>query len=295
MFLIDLRSVSRAVALGLVWAGLLATAGEAAAQATPARPAAPSTSAMPPPASTANAQYRLAAGDVIRVTVFQNPDLSLEARVSESGVISYPLLGAVQLGGMSVAQAERRIADGLRDGNFVKQPQVSILVSQVRGNQVSVLGQVGRPGRYPLEVADLRLTDMLAIAGGIAPTGAEAVVVVGVRNGQPFRAELDLPSIFGPGRRGDDLVLQNGDAIWVERAPVIYVYGEVQRPGSIRLDRNMSVMQALATAGGITQRGTERGLRVHRREADGKVRVIEPQLNDMLRSDDVVYIRESIF
>jgi polysaccharide biosynthesis/export protein len=90
-------------------------------------------------------------------------------------------------------------------------------------------------------------------------------------------------------------VLQNGDAIWVERAPVIYVYGEVQRPGSIRLDRNMSVMQALATAGGITQRGTERGLRVHRREADGKVRVIEPQLNDMLRSDDVVYIRESIF
>jgi polysaccharide biosynthesis/export protein len=158
-----------------------------------------------------------------------------------------------------------------------------------------VLGQVGRPGRYPLEVADLRLTDMLAIAGGIAPTGAEAVVVVGVRNGQPFRAELDLPSIFGPGRRGDDLVLQNGDAIWVERAPVIYVYGEVQRPGSIRLDRNMSVMQALATAGGITQRGTERGLRVHRREADGKVRVIEPQLNDMLRSDDVVYIRESIF
>lgn len=295
MFLIDLRSVSRAVALGLVWAGLLATADEAAAQATPARPAAPSTSAMPPPASTANAQYRLAAGDVIRVTVFQNPDLSLEARVSESGVISYPLLGAVQLGGMSVAQAERRIADGLRDGNFVKQPQVSILVSQVRGNQVSVLGQVGRPGRYPLEVADLRLTDMLAIAGGIAPTGAEAVVVVGVRNGQPFRAELDLPSIFGPGRRGDDLVLQNGDAIWVERAPVIYVYGEVQRPGSIRLDRNMSVMQALATAGGITQRGTERGLRVHRREADGKVRVIEPQLNDMLRSDDVVYIRESIF
>jgi polysaccharide biosynthesis/export protein len=158
MFLIDLRSVSRAVALGLVWAGLLATADEAAAQATPARPAAPSTSAMPPPASTANAQYRLAAGDVIRVTVFQNPDLSLEARVSESGVISYPLLGAVQLGGMSVAQAERRIADGLRDGNFVKQPQVSILVSQVRGNQVSVLGQVGRPGRYPLEVADLRLT-----------------------------------------------------------------------------------------------------------------------------------------
>lgn len=295
MILIRNHFLSRTLALGLVVLGFAGSAADVMAQAAAPARTAPAASLLPPPASTANAQYRLATGDVIRVTVFQNPDLSLEARVSESGVISYPLLGAVQLGGMSIAQAERRIADGLRDGNFVKQPQVSILVTQVRGNQVSVLGQVGRPGRYPLEVADLRLTDMLAIAGGIAPTGAETVVVVGVRNGQNFRTELDLPSVFGPGRRGDDLVLQNGDAIWVERAPVIYVYGEVQRPGSIRLDRNMSVMQALATAGGITQRGTERGLRVHRREADGKVRVIEPQMTDMLRSDDVVYIRESIF
>ncbi len=244
---------------------------------------------------TAYAQYRLATGDVMRITVFQNPDLTLDARVSEAGTISYPLLGTVELGGLTISQAEKRLADALRDGNFVKQPQISILVTQVRGNQVSVLGHVGHPGRFPLEIADTKLTDVLAAAGGISATGADTIVIVGRRNNQPYRMELDLPAVFGANRRGEDLVIQNGDVIWVERAPVIYLYGEVQRPGSLRLERNMSLMQALAASGGLTQRGTERGLRVHRRDADGKVRVLEVQMTDLLQADDVVYVRESIF
>jgi polysaccharide export outer membrane protein len=246
-------------------------------------------------AGTANAQYRLATGDVIRITVFQNPDLTLEARVSETGVISYPLLGTVSIGNLTLLQAEKKIADGLRDGNFVKQPQVSILVTQVRGHQVSVLGHVGRPGRFPLELADTKLTDILATAGGIAAGGADTVVLVGRRNGQPYRAEIDLPGIFGPGRRGEDLVLQNGDVIWVERAPVVYLYGEIGRPGALRLERGMSLVQALASAGGITQRGTARGLKVHRRDASGTIQILDAQMNDTLRPDDVVYVRESVF
>lgn len=244
---------------------------------------------------TAAPQYRLATGDVIRITVFQNADLSLEARISETGTISYPLLGSVSLGNLTLPQAEKRIVDGLRDGNFVKQPQVSILVTQVRGHQVSVLGHVGRPGRFPLEQADTKLTDIIALAGGISPAGSDTVVLIGRRNGQPYRAEFDLAAVFSAGRRAEDVTLQNGDVIWVERAPVIYLYGEVQRPGSMRLERGMSVMQALASVGGITQRGTLRGLRIHRRDADGKLQVIEAQMNDPLRADDVVYIRESVF
>jgi polysaccharide export outer membrane protein len=245
--------------------------------------------------ATNNSQYRLAAGDVIRISVYQSADLTLETRLTEAGTISYPLLGSVALAGLTVTEAEKRIADGLRNGNFVKQPQVSIAVQQVRGNQVSVLGQVGRPGRYPLETGNVQLTDMIATAGGVIGTGADLVIVVGTRNGQPYRVEVDLPSVFGPGRRSNDLTLQNGDVIWVDRAPVVYLYGEVQRPGSLRLDRGMTVMQALAASGGLTQRGTERGLRVHRRDAQGQVRVIEPAMTDKLQADDIVYIRESVF
>jgi polysaccharide export outer membrane protein len=166
---------------------------------------------------------------------------------------------------------------------------------QVRGNQASVLGQVNRPGRYPIESAELRLTDLLAMAGGVSTAGSERLTVVGTRNRQSYRVEIDLPKVFAEGSRASDIVIQNGDVVWVDRAPTIYIYGEVQRPGAIRLERGMTVMQALASGGGLTLRGTEKGLRVHRKGADGKVEILQPSLDDAVRDSDVIYVRESLF
>jgi polysaccharide export outer membrane protein len=272
----------------------LSAVGSAQAQRNP--PPAPSQAQQQPAAAPAvPAQYRLSQGDIVRITVFQNPDLSIETRINESGAISYPLLGNVTLSGMTISDAEQRIARGLRDGNFVRQPQVTINITQVRGNQVSVLGHVGRPGRYPLETGEVRLTDLLATAGGVTPTGSDIVVVTGTRKGQPFRTEIELPTVFAPNRRGADLMLENGDVVFVERAPTIYMYGEVQRPGALRLERGMTVMQALAAAGGLNQRGTLRGMRVTRKDEAGRTRDVELKLTDTLRPDDVVTVRESIF
>lgn len=251
--------------------------------------------AQTPAAAAAANEYRLGPGDVVRVTVYQNPDLTLETRIGEAGTVSYPLLGSVRLGGNTVSQAEKLIADGLRGGNFVRQPQVSILVVQVRGNQASVLGQVNRPGRYPIEVADMRLSDILAVAGGISTNGADSLTLVGTRDGKPMRKVIDLPGIFRSDSRQDDVIVQNGDVIYVERAPMVYIYGEVQRPGALRLERDMTVMQALATGGGLNLRGTEKGLRVHRRAADGSLQVLTPKMDDVLVPGDVVYVRESLF
>src|SRR5690242_11491300 len=96
-------------------------------------------------ANAPSADYRLGPGDAIRVQVYQNPDLTVEARVSESGSISYPLVGALQLGGLSIGDAENRIAKALLDKRILKAPQVNIVLLQVRGSQVSVLGQVQKP------------------------------------------------------------------------------------------------------------------------------------------------------
>lgn len=238
--------------------------------------------------------YMLGPGDVIRVTVYQNPDLTTEARVSEGGLISFPLLGSVAVGGRSAGSVERQIERQLREGGFVLQPQVSVLAMQMRGNQVSVIGLVGRPGRYPLETANLRLSDVLATAGGIAPTGADTVVLTGVRDGKTMRREIDIPALFLKGGE-NDVPVAGGDILYVHRAPMFYIYGEVQRPGAFRLERNMSVMQALATGGGINQRGTLRGLQVHRRDPEGLLQIVEPALEDLLRPDDVIYVRESLF
>lgn len=257
-------------------------------------PAAWAQTSAPAPAA-ASAEYRVGPGDVLRIVVFQNQDLSMETRVTDAGLVSYPLLGSLRLGGLTIPEVERLIADGLRNGNFVRQPQVTVALLQVRGNQVSVLGQVNRPGRYPLETADMRLTEVLATAGGSAPTGADLVVLTGQRNGKPFRVEVDLPSLFAEGGREKDPVVLNGDTVWVDRQPVVYIYGEVQRPGPMRLEREMTLLQALATGGGLTPRGTEKGVRVHRKAADGSVTVMTPGMTDKLLEGDVVFVRESLF
>jgi polysaccharide biosynthesis/export protein len=295
MVRVAMKTSAGALAALIVWlaAGALTpsmTQAQTAAPRPGATPAAPARVA-----STASAEYRLGTGDVIRVTVFQNPDLTTETRISETGAISFPLINSVRIGGLTSTEAENRIAEALRTGNFVKQPQVSLLVLQVRANQVSVLGQVGRPGRYPIETADFRLTELLATAGGVNPAGADLVTITGTRNGQPFRTEVDMTRLFGNATRTDDLLLQNGDVVWVDRSPSIYIYGEVQRPGVMRLERQMTVLQALATGGGLTQRGTERGMRLHRRGADGKINITTPTMDEALKDGDVIYVRESIF
>jgi polysaccharide biosynthesis/export protein len=247
-------------------------------------------------APTANkTDYALGAGDTIRVQVFQNPDLSIEARVSESGTISFPLIGAVDLGGLSIAAGEKKIADALQKGGYIQKPQVNIVLLQIRGSQVAVLGQVAKPGRFPLETVNTRLSDVLAMAGGATPTGDDVVIITGTRAGQTFRKQVDVPFIYLAGQSQDNIVMQGGDTVYVARAPMFYIYGEVQRPGAFRVERGMTVMQALAQGGGPTARGSERRLRLHRTQDGGKVVQSVPQLTDMVQSNDVIYVSESIF
>lgn len=251
--------------------------------------------AIPARAVEKPGEFTLGAGDTIRILVFQNPDLTLETRVSESGAITYPLIGSVQVGGLTIRSAEQRIAKGLKDGGFVQQPQVNVTLLQVRGSQVSVLGLVAHPGRIPLEAFNTRVTEVLALAGGMAPTGADTVVVIGMRDGKPFRKEIDIAGLFLDNQPSEDIVVAGGDSIYVHRAPVYYIYGEVQRGGSFRVERGMTVQQALAQAGGLTARGTESRLRLTRRGADGKIQEIKPSLRTLIMPDDVVSVGESLF
>lgn len=251
--------------------------------------------AQPVFAQANNSDYKLGPGDQIRVVVFQNPDLTLDARVSESGSITYPLIGAVQIGGLTIDAAEKTIAQGLKEGGFVQQPQVNIVLGQIRGSQVSVLGLVNRPGRFPLETTNTRVSDMLAMAGGASAAGSDVVIVTGVREGKPFRKEIDFPAIYIEQKDNDDIMVQGGDVLYVHRAPVFYIYGEAQRPGAYRLERGMTVQQALAQGGGPTPRGTEWWLRVHRKNAEGIVERLSPTMSDLIKADDVIYVRESIF
>jgi polysaccharide export outer membrane protein len=160
---------------------------------------------------------------------------------------------------------------------------------------VSALGRLNKPGRYAIDVVGMRLSELLALAGGIAPDGSDVVTLTGTRGGQPFRTEIDVPALYSGRPGSEDPVLIDGDVVFVDRAPMVYIYGEVQKPGAIRLERGMNVMKALAAGGGLTTRGTQRGVQVHRRDPAGRLKAYEAELTSLLREGDVVYVRESLF
>jgi polysaccharide biosynthesis/export protein len=249
-----------------------------------------------PSATAAKPETVLGIGDTVKITVYQNPDLTVDgAKISESGQINFPLIGSVAVSGLTIPAAEQKIAKGLRDGGFVLRPQVTIQVGQIRSSVISVLGQVGKPGRYPIEALNTKVSEMVAVAGGVVPGGADVVTLVGTRNGRPIKLDIDLPAILQGGKSELDLVVENGDVIFADRAPTAYIYGEVQRPGQFKLERGMTLMQALAQSGGLTPRGTQRGMKVHRRDATGSVSVSDIGLNDPVGRDDVIYVKESLF
>lgn len=239
--------------------------------------------------------YVIGPGDVVRVTVFQNQDMLTEARVADTGDITFPLIGAVTIGGLSSVQAEQKIASALKSGGFVLKPQVNVTVAQFRSRQVSVLGYVNRPGRYSLEDLTLRLADVLSLAGGIGPQGGDNVLVSRIRGGKEERLSIDLDAAFVFNDLERNIEILPGDTIYVPRFPWFYVYGQVGRPGQFRLERGMTVQQAIALAGGITLRGTEKGIQVRRKDAGGRVDSQAAGLNDRVIQDDVIFVKESVF
>ncbi len=235
----------------------------------------------------------LGPGDIVKVTVYQNPDLDTQARISDKGTINFPLIGEVQLGGMDERDAEAKIGAALQNGNFIKFPQVTLIVEQYDSQQISVLGEVKNAGKYSLSQGNT-IIDVIALAGGITPEGSDKVVLS--RFGKDkLRQEIDLNRVFGEGELGSNTVLEGNDVVFVPRMEVFYVYGEVQRPGMYRLDKGLNVMQAIAIGGSLTERGTLRGVKILRRNNDQEVQTLEIQPTDLVMPSDVITVEESLF
>ena len=239
--------------------------------------------------------YLLGAGDTVRVTVFQQPDMATETRVSDAGTLTFPLLGAVEVSGLSAKQIEQKIGGLLKARGFVRDPQVTVTVSQFRSKQISVLGHVNRPGRYALEEGAYNLTDILALAGGTAPDASDTVILVRMREGKTITLEVNIPLLFHSNGALVSPEVIGGDTIFVDRYPYFYIYGEVQRPGVYRLENRLSVMQALSLGGGFTMRAAKGSIQINRRDKDGKIKSFIAQYDDLLMPDDVMFIKESLF
>lgn len=252
----------------------------------------------PPPIESVESDepmLKLGVGDQVNLQVFGRPEFNTTTYVADDGTINVPLVGAVEVVGKSPAGAANIVAKALKAGQFLLNPQVSIVLPAFKSQQVSVLGDVRNPGRYPLE-SKTTLLDLLAQAGGIAETGASTIYLLRAGpDGKPLRQAVDLRGLANGRGEVPDVRIRSGDSVYVPRAEQFYVYGEVQNPNAYRLDPNTTVLQAISRSGGLTPRGSDSRIVIKRRGKNGKYQTFDADLTDLVQADDVIRVKERIF
>lgn len=240
--------------------------------------------------------YTIGAGDEVRITVYGQPELTAESQVSSNGMIVVPLIGNLEIAGRSSADAAYLIADRYQQGNFLKNAQVNLLVTKYRSQVVAILGKVNSPGKLVLE-GPTSLTQALAWAGGIAPSGSERLILTRTaKNGRVERTEYDLQKLLNYDADETATVwLKDGDTLYVPNAGRFYLNGEVHSPGMYPLDRPLSVRQALSAGGGPTTRANAGDIKLFRQETGGAVKEVRAKPDDPVMDGDVLVVKESLF
>lgn len=240
--------------------------------------------------AAAEGSFTLGNGDVLQISVYGHPDLSLTKRVSEDGSINFPLVGEVSVAGMSERQAEVALARELERKQIVRNPQVSVVVQQYQTLRVSVLGNVSRPGVFEVRRGST-VVDLIAAAGGL---GDQAGHVATLTRGSE-RTSIDLAAMLDQGDATANVMVGDGDQIYIPRTPRFYIYGQVNHPNVYRLEPDMTVMQAISIAGGLTDKGTERGITIKRGGNGEDMDSVAVGASAKIEDNDVVYVKESLF
>jgi polysaccharide export outer membrane protein len=248
--------------------------------------------------------YIIGPQDVLSITVWDQSDLSGKFVVEADGTFTFPLIGRIRAGGLTLREVEATVKHRLADG-FFRNPQISAAVEHYRSRRIFVVGEVRQPGTYSL-TGNMTLIEALARAGSTMPTaGHEAIIVR-----QPAGATADKPLLPNQARgsevervdikdlqtgTGDiNVALRDGDTIFVPKAEAVYVFGYVKNPGAYPLHKDTSVLQALSLAGGVTERGSTGRIKVVRL-IDAKKVEIKIRLNDLVQPGDTVLVTERFF
>ena len=258
----------------------------ATAQAAPLQPAAPS-------------GYTVGATDVLKITVVGEDKVSGSYKVDTDGSITFPLLGRVIVAGLPTREIEQQITALLQKG-FMRRPQVLVEVEEYRSRSVYVLGEVKQTGKYGLQ-GNMTVLEMLTLAGSVTPNASPDVLVLRKRPGSTTDsaalpgesdevARINLNDLK-EGKLVGELLLQDGDTLYVPAVAQFYVSGQVRSPGGFPLKPGMTVQQAIAVAGGLTERGSNRGIKIRRQVAPGKYEEINAKLTDQVKPNDTIIVR----
>lgn len=244
--------------------------------------------------NTARAEYNIGASDVLSISVFGEDNLKSEIRVSAEGRITFPLVGVLQVADKTTFQVEQLISDELMQGGFLRNAQVTVNVLEYNSQRVSVLGHINKPGRYSLESVT-SLLEVIAMAGGIKVTGGDLVILTRYKEGRAEKQVIDLHTLLTNPDDTQLFAMQSGDVVFVPKAPIFYIYGQVEDPGSYPVERDLTVVKALSIGGGLTLRGTQRGIVIKRKDENGMLQEIDVELMAPVLENDVLFIDERLF
>jgi polysaccharide export outer membrane protein len=253
--------------------------------------------------------YLVGPDDVLEISIFEwelsDETKTLEFRVSETGVIPLPSLGAVRVGGKSIEQIQAEIERQLAAKGVLQNPRVGVSVKEYRSRRIAVIGEVNAPGVYAIHENVTTLMDMLTLAGGPASEAGPTAYVLRNQKGEfePVRIVVNLEDLFENGSFELNAVLQGDDVIFVPKAPLVYVYGSVQAPGGYSMKQSLRALEAIALAGGLNSDADKRaGFLVRRKGSIHGEQVIPLDIYDIergkaedvfLHEGDVIHIPDS--
>ena len=243
-----------------------------------------------------DSDYSVGDGDVLKVTVYDHPDLSTTLRVSGGGTILLPLVGPLQVDGLTVDQVADKISKALSEGYLIN-PQVSVFIQEFRSKKVTIIGQVKNPGLYELS-GPITLLELISKAGGLTQDYGDNVTIHRKNASDPAKTKvitLDLKNLLENGASALDVPIMDGDSVVVAKAKVFYVTGEVRKPDAYKFEEGTTVIKAITLAGGFTNIAAEGKVKVYRK-INGKEQVAEKvDMNMPILPEDVIVVPESFF
>jgi len=239
------------------------------------------------------ADYFLGPGDVVKITVYDNDDLETIARISDDGNIIMPLLGLVTVNGLSISEASAHIAGLLADG-YIINPQVNIFVQEFRSKKAVVLGQVNQPGIIEMS-GPITFLELISKAGGLAGDFGETATIKRRNNNAYDVIMVDLNSLIEGGDLSQNIPIRDGDTIYVSKAGMCYVNGEVKSPNAYKCGDNITVLKLITLAGGFTGKASKSSVRIVRIVNGEKTIFKDVEMDTVVQPDDVIIVPESFF
>ncbi len=249
-------------------------------------------SILPPPSAYAKG-YIVGEGDTLKISVYNQDDLKTTVRVGANGDILLPLLGRIIVGGLTVSEVTDKISKLLNDG-YIINPQVNVFIQEFRSKKVVILGQINSPGVYELS-GPTTFLELLSKAGGLTDKAGEKAIIKSKISPTNKPIYINIKALLEAGDLKENLLIKDGDNVYIEKTGVCYVTGEVDSPGAYNIDKNTTVIKAIALAGGFTGKASKSSVNIIRVINDKKTTLEDIPLTDDVEDEDIIIIPESFF